>query len=482
MSLITNNNSSISDRNIPEAPPLVVDATTQKVQKHMVVVLPEVVANALRETQQLNEQTHKQIERLLLDRILAKPLFLLLTQEETPCATPKDASAMNDFVMKDLLPRFDAILSRIGPAKIDRILKNLLLLNTKLAKAEGGSKDLLAKAVKELSAKMGVKEIKERWDALKDRDAQWELIVDTQDLLVRHPTLALLLPKKLQLVLKTINAMKEELFSEMDLWKKVTYEQHDKKTNGIFSKLVTKYSYFDLAVKKKEFFEGLVQNLPALWNKDTAQMEQALAGIQQNFIRQLPDFVEQTIANSFESKYLWLEENIPYMHGIYNQLDDPSRNMGAGICLQAGCERQVALLQNPNMATKDVPMGCSAKGRFIRAQILFDQRQEQRVAFDSYGLNLESVRNLKGPESLDKLVEQHPEPFLLLLKEPGSIGHTINIQCDERNKIFRFFDDNIGSFAYPTKEEFLSKFTDFLNIWYGNYTFYQACFPTLAEK
>ncbi len=176
----------------------------------------------------------------------------------------------------------------------------------------------------------------------------------------------------------------------------------------------------------------------------------------------------QAAYHKMTAEYTWLDQNMGHQKTVYNQGADHDRNQGEGTCLQNSLDRQKMLLDTPAMATDKIVFGSSQQGRFAEAA-LSGSPKHQELSAKRAGLEKTAERPF---EELQKtyLSSGKSMSCLVYLQNHGKTGHALNIQLDEKRKIFRFFDDNLGAFEYPSFEAFKSAFGKYLEAWYPELT------------
>lgn len=201
----------------------------------------------------------------------------------------------------------------------------------------------------------------------------------------------------------------------------------------------------------------------------------------------LPELFKRYYAGGIAQIHQWILKNFPYIKQVYDQDLDIHRNMSSGTCFQSSLNRMEALRKTPNLKDQDVKLGSSSKDRFANAIAKLERwGVEQRkgakkglIAGSKKQFELSNLYKLKevgreslssqGPSSLmvEKMVgwctENGETLVMLLFKTPD---HAMNIQIDEKRKIFRFMDDNFGLVSYPDLTTFKKSFIEYLRVVY----------------
>ena len=63
----------------------------------------------------------------------------------------------------------------------------------------------------------------------------------------------------------------------------------------------------------------------------------------------------------------------------------------------------------------------------------------------------------------------------------GEAGHALTVQCNPKTGMFRFFDDNLASFDFDSKDAFVKHFIDYLEKFYPKSTIYYVLFTALKS-
>jgi hypothetical protein len=127
--------------------------------------------------------------------------------------------------------------------------------------------------------------------------------------------------------------------------------------------------------------------------------------------------------------------------------------MDTGVCFQNSCDRHLELVKNPTLATEKLPVGSSPLGRFVRGTLTAQTklRAKEPNPLTPYEIDPKMLP-LNGIQEIPRLFKTRCDPFLLFFKGQKG-GHTINVQCDPKNQIFRFCDDNLGYFDYQSQAD-----------------------------
>lgn len=314
----------------------------------------------------------------------------------------------------------------------------------------------------------------------KNEDELWEMLTLANTSLKNDPTLELFLSPALLRILQSVKTMRKELSAYLDKYIESLLRKYDIATNGKFSPLLATYGYMDLRVSKSGIISEIVKKQLSLCADPT--------GMEKQFREEMRAEVHQHVKTNYLPAYDWLKDNIealvtPYNHG------NEDFDVG-GCCLQNSNERQALLLKTPTLTTKDIPLGSSEKSRAVRAKLNLatpavnpnhSLAEVCAPIFTPFGMKLENIEGLKQIADLTQVLQKQSKPFILTF-EKGNIGHAINIQCDPKNKIYRFVDDSIGSFAYTSREELAKQLIVYLNTLYPGWKNYRTHFTTLMEQ
>ncbi len=337
--------------------------------------------------------------------------------------------------------------------------------------------DKLEKRATELAPSHAVlAKLNKEW---KNEDELWEMLTLANTSLKNDPSLELFISPTLLRILQSVKTMRKELSAYLDKYIESLLRKYDIATNGKFSSLLATYGYLDLRVSKSEIISAIVKKQLSLCIDP--------AGMEKQFREDMRTEVHQHVKNNCLPAYDWLKDNCsalvtPYNHG------NEDFEVG-GCCHQNSCARQALLLKNPTLATKDIPLGSTEKTRSIRAklnqapQVVNNKLSlaESYAPFGSpFGIKLEKIEDLKQVEDLSEFLQKHSEPFMLRFQQ-NDVGHVINVQCDPKNKIYRFIDDGIGSVAYTSREELSKQLVAYLKTFYPGWEDYRARFTTLME-
>ncbi len=236
----------------------------------------------------------------------------------------------------------------------------------------------------------------------------------------------------------------------------------------------------DMAQAKEKILQTIVKNYmprPDQWKLSKQKLAEAINAQETrcNTQAQRQDIMSIYIG-SYQDKHSWLKENLAERKAAYFQGNDIHMNMGSGICFQNSCDRHVKLVKNPTLATEKLPIGSSALGRFVQGTVKAGASLSAKEisTLTAYGIDEDKVP-MSGLEDLPSILKGRSEPFLLFFRgRPG--GHVINVQCDPKNRVFRFCDDNLGYFDYKSQAELEKQLMTYLKAFYPEFTTYFAVF------
>jgi hypothetical protein len=290
-----------------------------------------------------------------------------------------------------------------------------------------------------------------------------------------------------------LKAKIDSLYSFYDKKLPGNNEKSDKK----FSELVKHYSVINLKNPStfNAFIDSAMGRLACALMKGELSLENEKEWMQNDAVNQ--------IKKSYVPDYNWLIEG--YLATPYNQGDDDERNAGDGVCERWSNRILAMLLENPKMASEKIPVQPELKDVLTESKLTLDDDQGQDVIVEkerkALGLSepfdipvrtnprdvASGSRNyvtnfLFGGVSEDDAVlskiAEHKGVFALDFAPSGDgFGHRIVVQFDRKNKIYRFFDANVGiTKKYPSEEAFIKHFQKWLEISYDDLTEFEAIF------
>ncbi len=394
------------------------------------------------------------------------------------------ASKLQDFALKKLLPACKVAKTAAQLREVQEYSTTYKILAAQFAEnsharacvAEAAAQ--LEKCKNELfAAHPLLKQLSKEWS---NTEELWEMLSLANRSIKEEPALEQLLPPKFLKILTTVKRMRKTAADYLDKQTTALYAAYDKATNNKFSSLMQIYGYIDLRVNKSEIISSLVKVF-LLFHTNPLQMESEFA----KEVYQQIDLVIQKHVPYYE----WLKENIPFIVNAYNHGNE--NDAAGGACRQNCTARQLLLLKNPKMATKDLPLGSSEWTRKQRDQlkegprlVLTEQMSTKQMGepfYAPFGLQLDEMEGLDKLEDLPQLLGKHTKPLLLRLADE-TVGHVINVQCDTDNEIFRFVCDGIGSVEYKSKEALIKGIQSYLKVFYPGWGHFLVDFTSLIRK
>jgi len=255
------------------------------------------------------------------------------------------------------------------------------------------------------------------------------------------------------------------------------------------------------AVIEKHEFLNLEKALPELVSAAQAKY---LSGLTSNVLTQENAVFQSKVQKAHEKwasgidayvqgiydreapKYAWLDQNTSYIRTIYDQGADADRNLGVGTCFQNSLDREKLITNNPSIPTTAIALGSSQQGRFADASLNAGKVRDNTSQGKRVGLPnafhvpvTGSFTQQLAKTYLDRKQSMH---CVVFISSSEDTCHAVNIQVDEKRKIFRFFDDNLGAFEYPNFETFSAAFSTYLDAWYPDLTTRSLAFFTEASQ
>jgi hypothetical protein len=296
----------------------------------------------------------------------------------------------------------------------------------------------------------------------------------------------------------------------------ITYEidmiekKHDLQSGNLFSPLIKHYSYMNLQAtmslvrtkcEKRFILQIGLKNINAMDPNSIGEyLKKGLKSLEFIPGKEFQNFY----VDNLKDKHEWLANHAQHVKKSYNQGDDP--NAGNGCCFNNCLDRFKLFSTHPGMQPQDIPMQCSAGGKFaqMRSAHAFHVAQKEvdadmteetfkkslakaqkveKEAAHRLDLKVSNVEPIKinsetSKDPLKSLIRKMKEickihneyskgkiQFLFSLFGPAG-AHAINIQFDSSNNVFRFIDDNLGICEFKSIDEFAIGFYSYMNVFY----------------
>lgn len=376
-----------------------------------------------------------------------------------------DVTVFKEYLEREVLPNIDEMVSVMGIEKINALMESfveinlktgkkltstILALRTKIERCVSALYKEQAENEREKRRAREVQELCQKWTELKQPYCPArlsEVLHEALDHVERSPSSLAALPENLQFAITYAQKMRGELSQELDQFIR----------DHVDIPGIEMYSYLDMAKAKKRILKELIDDY--------------VPGPQQR------EGIRKIYARDYAAKHAWLKENLANRKIAYCQVNDIHKNMGSGICYQNSCDRHVELVKNPKIATDKLPVGSSPLGRFVRGALIAHRSlgAKEPDALAPYEIDKEEVR-VGGVDLVSALLKTRSEPFMLWFRDATGVGHVINVQCDPKNRIFRFCDDNLGYFEYRSQEELEKALLGCLRSFYPRFSKYYAIF------
>ena len=293
--------------------------------------------------------------------------------------------------------------------------------------------------------------------------------------------------QRLPQLLAAMKSMDEEIVTTYSfLWKRELRGLES--THSGFSSYLEKNFY---KYSKKALCEHVSRGMYDLFNLDLVNNVEDFdkylsAGLAAGKQRAASYFQENMRKNS--PMHHWLSDNFSTIKKSYDQAVAFHTNLGFGTCFANCVDRHKALLDDPQLASKDLQMGSSSEGRFAQIVMVHnvnylkdsggskEERQKlihksaKRLLTPSKSIDAFRIATLRS-----KIAEGYKQSqnlaFILCISDKSGNSHAINVQLYGRgeSKIFRFIDDNAGVFEFENLEGFQIEFRKYLDIAYPGY-------------
>jgi hypothetical protein len=398
--------------------------------------------------------------------------------------TDVTASKLQAFALKTLLPAYKSATTTSQLQEVQDYVKTYKIIEEQFP-VNSQARARVAEVVVQLekckkerfAAHPILQKLSKDW---KDTEELWEMLTLANKSIKEDSALEPLLPSKLLNVLNAVKRMRKTASEYLDKKTLALYAAYDAATKNSFSSLMQIYKYCDLKTNKSAMISSLVKDYLGL-HANPAQMEK-------QFSQKVTADIDGLIQTNF-SAYDWIKENASFIVTPYNHGNEEDPEGGA--CRQNCTARQVLLLKNPKMATRDLPLGSSEWTRSVRNQLKrgprmivnaqMSHREMGEPFYAPFGLQLDNMVSLDSVEDLPALLDKHAKPFLLRLANEV-VGHVINVQCDSKNQIFRFVCDGIGSVEYKSKEALIKGLTSYIKAFYPGWGNFLVDFASPISK
>lgn len=279
-------------------------------------------------------------------------------------------------------------------------------------------------------------------------------------------------------------------------WKEIS-KVYDDQSNGKFSNLIKKYSY----INPRSNFSGFVNLFQEYYfkNLDLSAINKIsnkqLIGYLEKILDLSKDtpgeFFKENYLKSYSDRHIWLFSNIENIKISFNQIDNVHQILA---CFNNSLYRHSLLQDNPRISHAEITMGSNSKTRYLQTKVnmYYDDALKGKITFQAADDELTKVAQEYGLEQFHKYTlkippKTNPREFLIHEMErfalaghtqivlnlyAPTVAHSLNIQIDPVNNIYRFFDDNIGLCEYKSLSEFNTQIKKFIESVYYNYDTY----------
>jgi hypothetical protein len=287
---------------------------------------------------------------------------------------------------------------------------------------------------------------------------------------------------------------------------------YTKNRSDQFSNLLSKYNYLDPRLHPESFIEACqIYFFNLLDFSKIGQMttKEFLAYLSENvqLASQIPEqYFSSNYKKMYQHKHQWLYRNMKSIIRSYNQGQEDSTNLGAGVCYNNSLFRWGQIAKISKISSKDILLGSNDITRYrqnmdkrfyeayeknqIQDSELYKKREE---IYGSYGLKANPTELIQAPSGKDLyqfLVERmgahcqagETQILLTLRKSALGIGHAVNIQFDKNNNVYRLIDDNIGIIEFKNLKNLQDELAKYFKLFYPEYTYFEFETFQLSKK
>lgn len=188
------------------------------------------------------------------------------------------------------------------------------------------------------------------------------------------------------------------------------------------------------------------------------------------------ELLDRILDPYYSSQIAWILHNQPYIKAIHQQAANIDTDCNGGCCFGNTAFRTIQLLEDPFCPAEEVKLGSCLQSRMIQAHIALlhsklkysQEVPNQKIykhELKKMGLKLTHEQRYAHTESEFKeeiCAGKLREGISILYLYGKKYSHCFNFQIDKEKCLYRFWDDNYGAFEYPTEEEFIENFSDFI--------------------